>query len=84
MLKQGTYVGALHLGPRPTFMGSPPSIELHLLDFDGDIYGEVVRVDFVRYLRPVLPFDSVRALIEQMRADVDLARRVVDEDPGIA
>ena len=82
VLKQGTYVGALHLGPRPTFMGSPPSIELHLLDFDGDIYGEVVRVDFVQYLRPVSPFDSAEALIEQMRADVDLARRVVDEDPG--
>lgn len=84
VLKQGTYVGALHLGPRPTFMGSPPSIELHLLDFDGDIYGEMVRVDFVRYLRPVLPFDSTQALIEQMRADVDVALRVVDEDPGIA
>ena len=84
VLKQGTYVGALHLGPRPTFMGSPPSIELHLLDFDSDIYGEAVRVDFVQYLRPVLPFDSAQALIEQMRADIDLARRVVDEDPGIA
>jgi len=84
VLKQGTYVGALHLGPRPTFIGSPPSIELHLLDFDSDIYGEAVRVDFVQYLRPVLPFDSAQALIEQMRADIDLARRVVDEDPGIA
>jgi riboflavin kinase/FMN adenylyltransferase len=82
VLKRGTYVGALHLGPRPTFVGSPPSIELHLLDFEGDIYGEAVRVDFVKYLRPVLPFDSVKALIEQMRTDVDLARRVVDEDPG--
>ena len=84
VLKRGTYVGALHLGPRPTFVGSPPSIELHLLDFDGDIYGEAVRVDFVQYLRPVLPFDSAEALIEQMRSDVDLARRVVDEDPGFA
>jgi riboflavin kinase/FMN adenylyltransferase len=82
VLKQGTYIGALHLGPRPTFVGSPPSVELHLLDFEGDIYGEVVRVDFVQYLRPVLPFDSVGALIEQMREDVGLARRVVDEDPG--
>ncbi len=82
VLKRGTYVGALHLGPRPTFKGSPPSIELHLLDFDKEIYGESVRVDFVRHLRPVLPFDSAQALIEQMRADVDLARRVVDEDPG--
>jgi len=82
VLKQGTYIGALHLGPRPTFVGSPPSVELHLLDFEGDIYGEVVRVDFVQYLRPVLPFDSVGALIEQMHEDVGLARRVVDEDPG--
>ncbi len=84
VLKRGTYVGALHLGPRPTFVGSPPSIELHLLDFEGDIYGEAVRIDFVQYLRAVLPFDSVEALIDQMRADVDLARRVVDEDSGFA
>ena len=84
VLKRGTYVGALHLGPRPTFAGSPPSIELHLLDFEGDIYGEAVRIDFVQYLRPVLPFDSVGALIDQMRADVDLARHVVDEDSEFA
>ena len=40
VLPSGTYVGALHLGPRPTFKGSPPTIELHLLDFEADIYGE--------------------------------------------
>jgi riboflavin kinase/FMN adenylyltransferase len=57
---------------------------LHLLDFEGDIYGEAVRIDFVHYLRPVLPFDSVGALIDQMRADVDLARHVVDEDSEFA
>jgi len=82
VLKRGTYTGALHLGPRPTFVGSPPSVELHLLDFEGDIYGEAVRVDLVQYLRPVLPFDSAAALIEQMKTDVESARRVIDEDPG--
>lgn len=82
VLKQGTFIGALHLGPRPTFAGSLPSVELHLLDFEGEIYGESVRVDFVQYLRPVLPFGNVQALIEQMRVDVELARRVVDEDPS--
>ena len=40
LLRSGTYAGALHLGPRPTFEGSPPTIELHLLDFEGDLYGE--------------------------------------------
>jgi riboflavin kinase/FMN adenylyltransferase len=83
VLRRGTYVGALHLGPRPTFKGSPPTIELHLLDFEGDIYGEEVRVDFVRYLREVLPFATVAALVEQMREDVEAARGAVDATPQI-
>ncbi|MDH3205237.1 MAG: bifunctional riboflavin kinase/FAD synthetase [Gemmatimonadota bacterium] len=78
VLRSGTYRGALHLGPRPTFKGSPPTIELHVLDFDADIYGEEVRVDFVEYLREIRPFASVQALIDQMREDVDAARIAVD------
>ena len=77
VLRSGTYGGALHLGPRPTFRGSPPTIEVHLLDFEDDIYGEEVRVDFVHYLREIHPFDSQRALIDQMREDVDEARAVL-------
>ncbi|HUF76693.1 MAG TPA: bifunctional riboflavin kinase/FAD synthetase [Longimicrobiales bacterium] len=77
VLRSGTYVGALHLGPRPTFKGSPPTIELHVLDFDGDIYGEEVRVDFIAYLREVLPFASVGALVAQMKDDVEAARAAV-------
>lgn len=75
-LRSGTYAGALHLGPRPTFKGSPPTIELHLLDFDADIYGEEVRVDFIERLRGVEPFTSVEALVDQIRRDVDEARAV--------
>ncbi|MCG8469960.1 MAG: bifunctional riboflavin kinase/FAD synthetase [Gemmatimonadetes bacterium] len=62
--------GLLHLGPRPTFAGSPPTIELYLLDFDRDIYGDQVVVEFLERLREVRPFDSAAALVEQMRADV--------------
>lgn len=61
--------GLLHLGPRPTFAGSPPSIELYLLDFDEDIYGELVRIEFLTRLRDVLPFRSAEELIRQMQAD---------------
>lgn len=67
--------GLLHLGPRPTFAGSPPTIELFLLDFDRDIYGEIVTVEFLQLLRPVRPFDSAAALIEQMRRDEEDAIR---------
>ncbi|MCL7960508.1 MAG: bifunctional riboflavin kinase/FAD synthetase [marine benthic group bacterium] len=66
--------GLLHLGPRPTFAGSPPSIELYILDFDEDIYGERVRVDFLKRLRDVLPFGTAAELVEQMKKDRDKAR----------
>ncbi len=67
--------GLLHLGPRPTFAGSPPTIELFLLDFDRDIYGEIVTVEFLQLLRAVRPFDSAAALVEQMRRDEEEAIR---------
>jgi riboflavin kinase/FMN adenylyltransferase len=67
--------GLLHLGPRPTFAGSPPTIELFLLDFDRAIYGEIVTVEFLQLLRAIRPFDSAAALIEQMRRDEEDAIR---------
>ena len=79
VLRSGTFDGALHLGPRPTFRGSPPSIELYLMDFDDDIYGEEVRVDLIRRLRPVQPFAGVDALIRQMEKDVGEARKVLGD-----
>jgi riboflavin kinase/FMN adenylyltransferase len=77
VLRRGTYAGALHVGPRPTFRGSPPTIELHLLDFDGDIYGDEVRVDFVERIREIRPFASVQALVRQMQEDVEVAREII-------
>lgn len=71
--------GLLHLGPRPTFAGSPPSIELYLLDFDREIYGERVQVDFLERLRGVEPFASAAGLVEQMRRDEDRAREFFRE-----
>jgi riboflavin kinase/FMN adenylyltransferase len=84
VLRSGTHSGALHLGPRPTFQGSPPTVELHLMDFEGDLYGEEVRVDFVARLRDVLPFDSVAALVDQMREDVGEARTILAADEAAA
>lgn len=66
--------GLLHLGPRPTFQGSPPSIELHLLDWSGNLYGVVVRVEFVSRLRDVRPFASVGELVSQLKRDEAAAR----------
>jgi riboflavin kinase / FMN adenylyltransferase len=61
--------GLLHLGPRPTFPGFAPTVELYLFDWEGDLYGERVRVEVVRRLREIRHFASVEALIEAMRED---------------
>ncbi len=66
--------GVLHLGPRPVFQDAPPSIELHLFDFDQELYGEDVRVDFWERLRDIHAFTSVQALVDAIRADCDAAR----------
>ena len=78
-IRSGTFDGALHVGPRPTFRGSPPTIELYLLGFEDDIYGEEVRVDFVKYLREVRAFETSEALIEQMKKDVEQAREALGD-----
>ncbi|MQA88945.1 MAG: bifunctional riboflavin kinase/FAD synthetase [Gemmatimonas sp.] len=74
--------GLLHLGPRPTFSGFPPSVELHLLDWKGDLYGRVIRVDFCARLREVRPFSSPEELIDQMHRDAELGRRILAGDTG--
>lgn len=76
--------GLLHLGPRPTFRGSPPTVELYLLDWSGDIYGRGVRVEFCARIREVLPFSTVEALVVQMRADEEAAREIFRTRRGSA
>ncbi|HEY0152889.1 MAG TPA: bifunctional riboflavin kinase/FAD synthetase [Longimicrobium sp.] len=69
--------GLLHLGPRPTFAGFAPSVELWLMDWSGDIYGDRVRVEFVERIRDILPFTSADALIQAMRADEQRGREIL-------
>jgi riboflavin kinase / FMN adenylyltransferase len=74
--------GLLHLGPRPTFGGTRPTVELHLLDFSGDLYGREVRVDFCARIREVLPFSSVGELIEAMKRDEAAGRDLLARGPS--
>ena len=63
------------LGTNPTFVdGGGLVLEVHVLDFDGDLYDKRVRTTFVERLRDEAKFDSVDALIEQIRRDIDGAR----------
>ncbi len=69
------YRGAAHLGPNSTFGATARSVEVHLIDFSGDLYGRQLEVDFLRPLRPTRKFDGVDDLLKQIRADVEAARR---------
>jgi riboflavin kinase/FMN adenylyltransferase len=66
------------LGTNPTFVdGGGLVLEVHVLDFDGDLYGKRARTTFVEHLRDEAKFDSVDALIEQIRRDIEAARLVL-------
>lgn len=69
--------GLLHLGPRPTFPGAAATVELYLLDWSGDLYGRRVEVELCSRLREVAAFDSVEALVEQMRRDEEAGRALL-------
>jgi riboflavin kinase / FMN adenylyltransferase len=67
--REGRAGGMMHQGPRPTFHDGRRVLEVHLFDFDGDLYGEWVRVEWVERLRDVEHFDSVKQLQDQMEED---------------
>jgi riboflavin kinase / FMN adenylyltransferase len=69
---------AVNIGVRPTFVtGRGELIEAFILDFDGDLYGKQLRLDFLARLRGERRFQSAESLVEQMRLDVRDAREIV-------
>jgi riboflavin kinase/FMN adenylyltransferase len=69
--------GAANIGVKPTFGGSVVTIEAHLLDFSGDLYGKELRVQFLERLRPEQRFGSVTELAGQIKRDIEAARTVI-------
>ena len=59
----------LSIGNRPTIGDRPTAVEVHLLGFSGDVYGEALEVEFIRHLRSNRRFDSLDALREQLERD---------------
>ncbi len=73
--------GVTNVGVRPTVSdGGPVSVETFLLDYDGDLYGETIRLDFCRRLRPEQRFPSLDALKLQILRDIDDARTYFAEN----
>lgn len=65
------------VGTRPTVHGREPLLEAHLFDFDGDLYGKKIRVEFIEKLRDEVKFDGLDALVIQMNQDAEQARAIL-------
>ncbi len=71
----------VNIGTRPTFGGSGLTVEAHLLDFEGDLYGEELEVFLLEFLRQERAFADQDALRETIASDVEAARKVADQAP---
>ena len=69
--------GVASIGTRPTVGGTEPWLEVHIFDFDGDLYGREISVECVQYLRPERKFESLEAMVAQIREDAAQARALL-------
>ncbi|NBJ13729.1 bifunctional riboflavin kinase/FAD synthetase [Microvirga arsenatis] len=76
--------GVASFGRRPTFDNGAPLLEVHLFDFAGDLYGQVLDVEFVGWIRGEERFDGIEALIARMDLDSIEAKRMLAEDQVVS
>jgi riboflavin kinase/FMN adenylyltransferase len=72
--------GVASFGRRPTFDNGAPQLEVHLFNFSGVLYGKVLDVEFVGWIRGEERFESIEALVEQMKRDSAEAKRMLNRD----
>jgi riboflavin kinase/FMN adenylyltransferase len=73
------YKAMVNIGVQPTFDGTPHKVEAHLLDFEGELYGQTLRLEFVERLRPEKKFSGIEELVAQIEQDVTAGRAVLTE-----
>jgi riboflavin kinase/FMN adenylyltransferase len=69
--------GVASIGTRPTVGGTEPWLEVHVFDFEGDLYGREIAVECVQFLRPELKFESLEAMVAQIHRDAAQARALL-------
>jgi riboflavin kinase/FMN adenylyltransferase len=77
LVDQRTAKGVLSIGSNPTFPGKGYSLEVHILDFTGELYGKQIELIFIQKLRDEKKFESPAELVEQIRRDIEEARMVL-------
>ena len=73
------YKGVANIGYSPTFEDHIFTVEVHILDFKNNIYGDAIRVNFIKRLRDEIKFESIEALAAQIHLDIENARLILDK-----
>lgn len=76
----GICAGAANIGPNPTFGEQLRKLEVHLIDYQGDLYGFPLRIDFLARLRDTRPFAGIAELKQQLEQDVSKARSIAAQE----
>ena len=71
------YRGVANIGYSPTFEDHEFTVEVHILDFNENIYGKKIRVNFIKRIRDEIKFETIDALIDQIKNDIDAAREIL-------
>ena len=77
VVDDAVWPAAANVGPNPTFGDDARKVEVHLIGFTGDVYGQPMAVDFVAKLRDTRPFAGAAELVEQLQRDIEHASRVL-------
>jgi len=78
-LESGTFFGITNVGTRPTVDGKGTVAETNIFDFSGDLYGKLVKVEFLHFIRPETKFSSVDALSAQVHEDIETAKSLANK-----
>ena len=78
MVNNAKYLGIANMGIRPTVGGKRPVLETHIFDFEKDIYGRRITVQFIEKIRDEVKFDSIDLLKSQIKKDIEEAKKILN------
>ena len=78
MVNNAKYLGIANMGIRPTVGGKRPVLETHIFDFEKDIYGRRITVQFIEKIRDEVKFDSIDLLKTQIKKDIEEAKKILN------
>ena len=74
------YAAVVNIGRHPTFPEGPATVEAHLVDFTGDLYGQELNLTVEAHLRGEMRFPDGQALAKQLRQDIEAAKSLIEQD----